>query len=165
MVLFTLSDSLGHNIGASILVQQTENSFKSGEAIIKVGLILQIVFFGLFILTSVLFHFRLMKYGYAEVARLDVDWKRHIYALYTGSVFVFVRCIFRLIEYDQGSGGALLQHEYYIYIFDAAMMLIVMAVFNWVYPSAITEQLRLFKNPSTAEINTSTSELPLHEST
>ncbi|PYH76636.1 RTA1-domain-containing protein [Aspergillus uvarum CBS 121591] len=98
--------------GAAILVQQKASSFSTGETIIKIGLIIQVIFFGLFILTSVLFHVRLVKSGFAKRYARNVPWRRHMHALYIGSVFIFIRCIFRLIEYDQGTTGALLQHEY-----------------------------------------------------
>ncbi|KAJ5358467.1 RTA1-domain-containing protein [Penicillium cataractarum] len=142
--------------GAAILVQQTASSFKTGEKVIKVGLIFQIIFFGLFILTAVLFNIRLVKYGSIQLAAGDIPWKRHMNALYTSSLFIFIRCIFRLVEYDQGSTGFLLQHEYWVYIFDAALMFMVMLVFHCIYPSEVNEILARYKNISS-------SELPLRE--
>ncbi|RAK81522.1 RTA1 domain-containing protein [Aspergillus fijiensis CBS 313.89] len=143
--LFVLGDIIAFLTqagGAAILVQQKASSFSTGETVIKIGLIIQVIFFGLFILTSVLFHVRLVKSGFAERYTTNVPWRRHMHALYIGSVFIFIRCIFRLVEYDQGTTGTLLQHEYWVYIFDAAMMLIVMAVFNWNYPSEVTALLK-----------------------
>jgi hypothetical protein len=58
--------------------------------------------------------------------------------LYAGSLLIMVRSIFRAIEYLQGNNGSLLQHEAYLYIFDATLMFLVMILFNWFHPSEIT---------------------------
>jgi SNF family Na+-dependent transporter len=112
----------------------------TGQNVIKIGLIVQIVFLALFLVTSVSFHIRLAKNGSAFVTR--VPWRRHQMALYITSALVFVRSIFRFIEYELGTSGPLLQHEYWSYIFDAALMVIVMLVFNVIYPGEIGDLLR-----------------------
>lgn len=48
--------------------------------------------------------------------------------LYVASGLIFVRSLFRLIEYIEGNGGVLLSSEVYLYIFDALLMLGVVAV-------------------------------------
>ncbi|PYH40258.1 RTA1-domain-containing protein [Aspergillus saccharolyticus JOP 1030-1] len=154
--IFVLGDIIAFLTQRRTLVQQTASSFSTGETVIEIGLIIQVIFFGLFILISVLFHVRLVKSGFAERYTRHVPWRRHMHALYIGSVFIFIRCSFRLIEYDQGTTGTLLQHEYWVYIFDAAMMLIVMAVFSWIYPVEVTELLRVFYGPDSG------TEFPLH---
>jgi len=40
-------------------------------------------------------------------------------------------------EFLQGFDGSLLQHEVYIYLFDASLMLIAMLILNWIHPSEI----------------------------
>ncbi|PYH91878.1 hypothetical protein BO71DRAFT_287640, partial [Aspergillus ellipticus CBS 707.79] len=49
--------------------------------------------------------------------------------------------IFRLAEYTGGESSPLLQHEYYVYIFDAVLLFAVMVVFNIFYPSRINDAL------------------------
>jgi hypothetical protein len=66
-----------------------------------------------------------------------VPWRKHLIALYAASVLVMVRSIFRVVEYLQGFDGYLLSHEYYLYIFDAVLMLGVMVLFNVVHPSEV----------------------------
>lgn len=113
---------------------------ETGEKIVKIGLVVQIIFFALFIIVSILFHVRLARGGarYAHV----VHWRKHQVALYASSVLVFVRSIFRFIEYQAGSDGPLLQHEYWTYIFDAFLVLVAMLVFNVAHPGEIGEVLR-----------------------
>lgn len=48
-----------------------------------------------------------------------------------------VRSIFRAVEYLQGFNGYLLRHEAYLYVFDAALMLFVMIIFNFIHPGEI----------------------------
>jgi RTA1 like protein. len=71
-----------------------------------------------------------------------VPWKKHQTVLYIGSLLILVRSIFRYIEYNEGSSGALLQHEFWGYIFDAALMLLVMAAFNVVHPAEISRLMK-----------------------
>lgn len=126
------------NTGAGMLVQASTAA--NGEKIIKIGLIIQIIFLALFLVTSVSFHIRLSRNGSAYAAQ--VPWRKHQIALYITSALVFVRSIFRFIEYDLGSSGPLLQHEYWSYIFDACLMIIAMFVFNVVYPGEIGKLLQ-----------------------
>lgn len=53
-----------------------------------------------------------------------------------------VRSIFRVVEYLQGFDGYLLSHEYYLYIFDAVLMLCVIVIFNVVHPSEVVALMR-----------------------
>lgn len=69
----------------------------------------------------------------------QLPWKRHIYGLYAGSTLIMIRSIFRVIEYLQGNNGYLLKHEVFLYVFDAALMFLVMVLFNWIHPSQVTE--------------------------
>jgi hypothetical protein len=142
----------------------------TGENLIVVGLFLQLAFFGFFIIVAGLFHYRLVNdrptkqislncFRRGRSRRLtdssaapitsspvitvnDLPWKRHIYALYAGSVLILIRSLFRVIEYLQGNDGYLLKHEVFLYVFDATLMLFVMILFNWVHPSEVTEALQ-----------------------
>ncbi|KAF2259746.1 RTA1-domain-containing protein [Lojkania enalia] len=69
----------------------------------------------------------------------ELPWRRHIYVLYFSSVLVFVRSVFRVIEYIQGEDGYLLSNEMYLYVFDAVLMFVVMVMFNLIHPSQLTD--------------------------
>ena len=43
----------------------------------------------------------------------------------------------RLVEYVQGNDGVVLGHEFFLYVFDALLMLGVVGVFNVIHPSEI----------------------------
>lgn len=53
-----------------------------------------------------------------------------------------VRSVFRLVEYLQGNNGFLLHHEIFLYIFDAVLIFMAMAIFNIFHPSELTHLLR-----------------------
>ena len=88
-------------------------------------------------------------------------WQKSLYSLYAGSLLIWIRCVFRLIEYAQGmekiniyrcslstdrkllgNDGYLISHEVYLYIFDALLMFFVMVIFAIVHPSEINAELR-----------------------
>ncbi|EHK48433.1 hypothetical protein TRIATDRAFT_178509, partial [Trichoderma atroviride IMI 206040] len=132
----------------SFLLQMAE-LLNLGERIIIAGLFAQIVFFGLFIVVAITFQIRFTRYttGISATAasiphqgalspRL-AKWKKHMYTLYAGSVLIMIRSIFRVVEYLMGNNGFLLRHEYFIYIFDAALMFLVMVLFLCVHPSQL----------------------------
>lgn len=146
----------------------TLNSMELGEKIIIGGLFVQLIFFTLFVCVAGDFHRRLIKdvpikkrYTPAALLRKarhnridtsvpitavlsreavhELPWKRHLYVLYAASALILVRSIFRVIEYIQGNAGYLLSHEVFLYVFDAALMFLVMILFNWVHPSQVTD--------------------------
>lgn len=49
-----------------------------------------------------------------------------------------VRSVVRIVQYLQGSEGALLQSEVYLYVFDATLMFLTMVLYNVWDPSKIT---------------------------
>lgn len=119
---------------------KTENAIDLGQNIIVGGLVVQILFFGFFLVVAAVFHLRISKNPTAESR--DVPWKRHINTLYAASILILIRSIFRVVEYQQGNDGYLLGHEVFLYIFDAILMLGVMVLFNVVHSSQISILLR-----------------------
>ncbi|KAH7020506.1 RTA1 like protein-domain-containing protein [Ilyonectria destructans] len=99
-----------------------------GEKVIVAGLFAQIVVFGFFVCTSILFHHRLRQSPTTESLRGDIPWRRYLYVLYVSSFLILVRSIFRVVEYLQGNSGYLISHEILLYIFDAVLMALVMAI-------------------------------------
>ena len=107
---------------------------KLGENVIIAGLVVQILFFGFFVVVSVIFHKRIIANPTAESLSCTVSWKRYLFVLYFASVMIMVRCIYRVVEYIQGQTGVLQSHEYYAYMFDALLMFQVMVVFVIFHP-------------------------------
>jgi len=93
-----------------------------------------LLFFGFFLITAWLFHYRLAKKLTLHSLAADVPWEKHLIVLYIASTLIMV---FRIVEYVQGNSGYLLRHEILLYIFDAVLMFAVMLLFNMVHPSEI----------------------------
>ncbi|CAI7641838.1 unnamed protein product [Penicillium viridicatum] len=117
------------------------DGMKTGERIIIVGLFVQIIFFGFFIIVAGLFDWKLRKYPIPRCFDQGIPWRKHLNILYATSSLVLVRSLFRLAEYIQGNKGFLLRHEVFLYIFDALLIFIAMVIFNTTHPSEITRFL------------------------
>lgn len=130
-------------LGAGVMATRTIKAFHMGEKIIIGGLVVQLVFFGCFIITSATFHVRLRKFPTTTVLSRPITcWETHLYVLYGASLLIFVRSLFRLIEYAQGNDGYLISHEVFLYIFDSVLMLSTMVLMAYIHPSEITALLK-----------------------
>ncbi|KAI1408592.1 RTA1 like protein [Hypoxylon sp. FL1857] len=123
--------------GAGIMAQG--GNADTGEKIIVGGLILQIIMFGLFIITAVIFQTRYQKHKVAAPAYDAMGWRMSMYMLYGVSAMIMIRNIFRTVEFAAGQDGYLLSHEWTVYVFDSILMLTVMVVFLVWYPSNLKQ--------------------------
>lgn len=120
----------------------TISALHTGENIIIGGLVVQILFFGCFMVTSVLWHSRMVRNPTTRNLSGSIPWEMQLYSLYAASMLILVRSVFRLIEYAQGNDGYLISHEAFLYIFDSTLMWITMAILAWIHPSEITGLLK-----------------------
>ncbi|KAE8396156.1 RTA1 like protein-domain-containing protein [Aspergillus alliaceus] len=121
--------------GGGVMASGSLDAVHNGEKIVIAGLAIQIAFFGFFIFTSATFHRRVRKLPTERSLELATSWRKHIHVLYAANILIMIRSVFRLIEYAMGNNGYLLRHEAFLYVFDALLMLVVMALFNLVHPS------------------------------
>ncbi|ENI01011.1 hypothetical protein COCC4DRAFT_204740 [Bipolaris maydis ATCC 48331] len=128
--------------GGGIMATGTISALYTGENIIIGGLVVQILFFGCFIVTSVFWHSRMRKNPTTRIISGSIPWEMQLYSLYAASMLILVRSAFRLIEYAQGNNGYLISHEAFLYIFDSTLMWITMAILAWIHPSEITGLLK-----------------------
>jgi hypothetical protein len=105
-----------------------------------VGLALQIIIFGLFVIAGAIFHFRIRKSPTPKSKTLP--YQKHMWSLYFVSILIFVRSLVRLIEYAQGWSGYILSREWYLYVFDALLMFIAMVVMSYIHPSEVKALIR-----------------------
>lgn len=122
------------------MASHNDSTRNTGSDVIVGGLFFQIIFFGIFVLVTYLFHTRMNKQP--TTRSKQVPWKKHMYALYVVSALIMVRSIFRVVEFLQGFNGYIISHEWFLYVFDALLMLIAMLYMNWVHPSEIKMLLR-----------------------
>lgn len=119
----------------------TADALELGENIVIGGLVVQVVIFSLFVVTSGIFHKRMRNNPTNTVLARNLRWQQYLTVLYGVSLLILVRSIFRLIEYAQGNDGYLMSHEVYLYIFDSLLMFAVMVVMAWYHPSEINALL------------------------
>ncbi|KIH95296.1 RTA1 like protein [Sporothrix brasiliensis 5110] len=125
-------------------------ALRTGERIILAGLFVQLVFFGVFVAVAAVFHVRFLRRSRSSsspstsmadtIPGGPTVWQRQITALYVASALIFVRSVFRVIEYLMGNDGYILRHEVFLYVFDGLLMLAVMIVFLLAHPSYMTRQ-------------------------
>ena len=125
---------------------KSKASLHLGEMVVIGGLFMQILFFGFFVITSVVFHRRILRNptprsellsGAATAKRWEARWETLLMMLYITSTFILVRSVFRAIEYIMGNDGLLLRNEVWLYCFDSVLMLAVMVCFNVAHPSKV----------------------------
>jgi hypothetical protein len=88
--------------GGGIMASGTIEALHLGENIIIGGLVVQILFFTCFVVVAGIWHWRMLTMPTDKSMETEGLWKKSIYSLYAGSVLIWIRCVFRLIEYAQG---------------------------------------------------------------
>lgn len=109
----------------------------TGERIIIGGLFVQIIFFGIFLITALVFQSRMASRPSGRSIELSSVWRRHLIALYITGFLILVRSIIRVVEYIQGYDGYMMKEEAFIYVFDGLLMFLAMLVLHYVHPSEI----------------------------
>ncbi|ETS74388.1 hypothetical protein PFICI_14254 [Pestalotiopsis fici W106-1] len=137
--VFVTSDVLSFLVqsgGGGILTNaKSPSSIQLGEKVIIVGLFIQLIGFIFFIGVTGTFHKRITQGSRTGPVSVAAPWRRHIFILYGVSALVFVRSLFRVIEYCQGYDGYLQTTEVFLYVFDAALMFVVTVVLAIDYPN------------------------------
>ena len=116
---------------------KSQSQMKLGENMIIVGLVVQVLFFGFFAVVAIIFHKRISTHPTTKSVGLSVPWKRFLFVLYAASGLILIRCLYRIVEYAQGSSGALQSRESYAYIFDGMLMLGMTLLFVIFHPHQI----------------------------
>ncbi|CAF3449862.1 hypothetical protein SNK03_002393 [Fusarium graminearum] len=133
-VLSFLAQSAG---GGMLATAKDKDAVKRGENIIVGGLIIQILFFGFFMIVTLIFHARINRNPTQKSLEIVAPWKKLLFALYAASLSILVRSVFRVAEYVMGKDSALQSQEFWIYIFDALLMSLVVVSLNWFHPSRV----------------------------
>ena len=122
-------------IGGGFLASaKTPDNLQMGGHMILGGLFVQI-FFGFFIIASVIFHRRMLVSSMNYVSGSQIPWARCMHVLYTVSCLIMVRSIYRVFEYAQGSDSYFQSKEAFVYVFDALLMLACCVALVVLHPS------------------------------
>ncbi|KAI9661676.1 MAG: hypothetical protein M1821_008914 [Bathelium mastoideum] len=109
-----------------------------GDYIIIAGLAIQIVMFAGFMLCCLTFNHRLRVHIAETGSASGIPWQPCLKMLYAASLAILARNIYRVIEFITGQNGYLLDHEWPTYVFDGALMLLVMIGFLIWHPSKLS---------------------------
>ncbi|CAI6337821.1 unnamed protein product [Periconia digitata] len=107
---------------------------KLGQTIMLIGLAVQLLFFGFFVIISVIFYLRLRRSGgtVSVVQYGKYAWPALLKLMLCAAVVIILRCVFRIIEFAQGHSGYLASHEIYMYVFDTLPMFGVQIMFHFI---------------------------------
>ncbi|KAF2141573.1 uncharacterized protein K452DRAFT_271181 [Aplosporella prunicola CBS 121167] len=133
-------------------MQASADGAAKGVKIVTYGLVFQEVAFVFFLLIAGLFHVRLNRTPTPLSRHPQVRWQRHMWALYATSGLIFVRNLYRIVEFVQGGDGTVATHEAFMYVLDAGLMLSVVVVFAVVHPGQLMRAIqRVQKSPGLEE--------------
>jgi hypothetical protein len=130
--------------GSGLLATSKDlSAFKSGENIIIAGLFIQLIGFGIFMVVTAIFHYRIVRYPTRASQEATQPWQRLIFVLYFASAMILLRSVIRAAEYIQGYDGSLNSMEWIIYVFDSTPMLLAMVSLGLYHPSRILDSRRI----------------------
>ncbi|KIW51229.1 hypothetical protein PV05_09971 [Exophiala xenobiotica] len=140
--IFVLGDVLCffvQAIGASILSNaKSDDKDKEnlGKDVALAGLILQVLIFFFFMFVAVKWHWRMRRRISSKNSKplSGMRWETGLWVLYIVSVIISVRNVARVVEFAGGSKGYFFTHEWTLYVFDALLMALVLALcFSWYF--------------------------------
>ncbi|XRM45303.1 hypothetical protein ABZX51_008401 [Aspergillus tubingensis] len=134
--------------GAGVQVTGDEHLMKTGIKAVLAGLIFSLVIFLLFVWVAVVFHLRLSReptWVVNENPWLMGGWKRYMWALYVACGALMLRNLVRTVQFGANETSPLNTQEVYIYVFDAALMFISMAVLAVYHPGTMIKKARRTK--------------------
>ncbi|PLB55816.1 RTA1-domain-containing protein [Aspergillus steynii IBT 23096] len=132
--------------GGGYMAAGSLEAMENGETIVIAGLAVQLFIFGVFVLVAAVFHYRVRKLGtYTPLTTFPASWRTSweymLYAMYAACLLIFVRSIFRVVEFVQGNAGYIMEREYLLYIFDAILMAVQAVFLLLVYPGKVLNEI------------------------
>lgn len=122
-------------IGASNM----SRNFNMAKTVILLGLVIQILFFGIFVVLAIAVDRRLSRSPTPAAQELDaksgrMGWRSVLRVIYIASGMIFIRSIFRMIEYTGASDSPMMTTEAYLYVCDSTLMFGVLAILIHFHP-------------------------------
>ncbi|KAL4811857.1 RTA1 like protein [Aspergillus spinulosporus] len=134
---FVVGDILSFLVqGQGSGLMATEGLENVAKGIVIIGLLIQIVVFGFFIISAMVFDKRMKR-----APTSDMPYMHHLRPLYVVSWLIMLRSIFRVMEYAMGQKGYLLANEWPLFVFDAVPMAGVMVIWGVWHPGTIQQEL------------------------
>ena len=131
-------------IGTVLPASGTAEGQRLSKIVVLVGLFVQLLALGAFIIACGRLHARLRRNPSESRAMLmepGVNWLWYLIVMEVAAVMLVVRSIMRGAEYLGGIDGVVASHEAFVYVFDAVPMLIVMVGFLVLHPSRLVREV------------------------
>ncbi|KAJ9490235.1 hypothetical protein VN97_g3032 [Penicillium thymicola] len=136
--IFVMCDVVSFVVqGGASGMMATGNNVKTASNIVVAGLVVQVVMFGLFIVTSIVFEVRMRRSPTTETLGERINRMSQLRTLLAVSALILIRNIFRVVEYAAGDDGYPLTHEWMLYVFDSVLMIISMLVWGIWHPGTM----------------------------
>lgn len=119
-------------LGGVMATSTSASTINTGFNILKVGLGLQIIAFGFFLIIS--FRFHIVSRRFREDWP-DTRWTTMLWAINAGSTLIFLRSVYRMAEFSAGFDGYLNTHEWNFYVFDSGIILTAFVIYNVFHPA------------------------------
>ncbi|KAG9006490.1 hypothetical protein FRB94_014354 [Tulasnella sp. JGI-2019a] len=166
---FVISDCTTFFIQASgggLLSSHTTTMENLGRHLFLIGLVLQLVSFGIFTLLCLIWMYKVHKHAQSIWLRDELagkswrqDWRAFASAILVSCAGILVRSVFRVVENSQGFSGHLTTTESYFYILDSLPLFIAIAVYIPFWPATYISDSQSHitpdeENPSSHELTT-----------
>ncbi|KAJ6150481.1 ZIP metal ion transporter [Penicillium samsonianum] len=137
--------------------KDVKNKLNTGKHVAQVGVIIQLVAFGLFAVAAVRFNFTSKRFTGSLSERYEnVGGKEYIIGGVVKNknwpaLLRVVRSIYQLVEFTEGTTGYLSTHEWPLYVFDALCIYPCVALFVYWHPGRYLPYLG-FRLPKGAHV-------------
>ncbi|KUL90365.1 hypothetical protein ZTR_01994 [Talaromyces verruculosus] len=142
-VLIDIASFLCQMAGSAMQASSDPSGIKLGQHIVIGGLLVQLIALGWFIFETTILHIRLNN-GPTVISLKDpsISWRPTLWTLRCVSVLIFIRSLYRLIEFTSGSDSTLAKNEVFLYIFDASLLSLSIFLFVVIHPERIFRKVR-----------------------
>lgn len=117
---------------------KTASQLSLGKKVIITGLVVQVLFFGIFVIIACVFHKRLNERPTSASSDPHLPWRLYLKFLYISSGLVLFRCLYRVVEYASTS-KSFKSNEIYAYAFDGVLMLTIEVIYVIYHPSRLLQ--------------------------
>ncbi|RMZ72651.1 RTA1 domain [Pyrenophora seminiperda CCB06] len=131
-----ISKEYDHSPAGSRTISSSERQAIPGRVILVLGLVLQMMCFISFSIISIRYFYLSRHWTAHDLGDMHL-WRKLSYTINLSSVLIALRAVYRTMEipHDRGYGLLYLQtHEWCFWVFDAAPILLVLAVFAIWHP-------------------------------
>ncbi|PYI00735.1 putative RTA1 domain protein [Aspergillus sclerotiicarbonarius CBS 121057] len=134
VISFFLQSGGGGYMGAG-----TQTAMTIGSDIVIAGLVIQLLFFGFFVIMAAIFHIRVSKQHGAglQVKTGRFSWMDMMWGLYFACALILIRSVYRVVEFVEGNDGFIMHREYLLYIFDGLLMAVTGLAVGVVFPGSV----------------------------